>query len=84
MATCVWTIQYRELYGNLCLVYKAQRDVWQLVFGLYSTESCMATCFVYTAQRAVCQLVFGLYSTQLYGYQKCDLRNVHRVIRIVK
>ena len=78
MATCVWSVQNRQLYGNLCLVSTAQTAVWQLVFGLYSTDSCMATCvwsiqhrqlygnlcLVYTAQRAVWQLVFGLYSTE--------------------
>ena len=77
VATCVWSIQHRQLCGNLCLVYTAQTAVWQLVFGLYSTASCMATCvwsiqhsqlygklcLVYTAQTALWQLVFGLYST---------------------
>jgi len=77
MATCVCYIQHRQLYGNFCLVYTPQTAVRQLVFGLYSTYSCMATCvwsiqhrqlygnlcLVYTAHTAVWQLVFGLYST---------------------
>ena len=77
MATAVWCIQYRQLYGNCCLVYTAQTAVWQLLFGVYSTDSCMATavwcihhgelygkcCLVYTAKTAVWQLLFGVYST---------------------
>jgi len=78
METAVWSIQHRQLYANCSLVYKAQRAVWQLLFGLYSTDSCVVTavlsvqhrqlhgkcCLVCTAQRAVWQLLFGLYSTE--------------------
>jgi len=72
----VWSIHHKQLYGNLCLVCTAQTTVCQLMFGLYSTESCIPTCvrslqhrqlypnlcLVCTAQTAVCQIVFGLYS----------------------
>jgi len=57
MATCVLSIQHRQLYGKLCFVYTAltgviatclvctaQTTVWQFVCGLYSTDSCIATC----------------------------------------
>jgi len=87
MATDIWTVQHRQQYGNCCLVYTAQtavwqlllvytaqRAVWHLLFGVYSTDSCMATavwciqdsklygkcCLLYTAQTAVWQLLFGL------------------------
>ena len=77
MATAVWSVQHRQMYGDFCLVCTAQTAVWQLLFGLYSTDSCMATsiwsiqhrqlygnfCLVYTAQTVVWQLLFGLYRT---------------------
>ena len=77
MASFVWSIQHRQLYGNFCLVYTAQTAVQQFLFGLYSTKSCMTTsvlsiqhkqlyvnfCLAYTAQTAVQQLLFGLYNT---------------------
>jgi len=43
MATAVWCIQHRQLYGNCCLMYTAQAAVWQLLFGVYSTDRYMAT-----------------------------------------
>jgi len=74
MAAAIWSVQHRQLYSNCCFVYIAQRAVWQLLFGLYSTDSSMAAaiwsvqhrqlysnwCLVYTAQTAVWQLLFGL------------------------
>ena len=49
MATWFWSIQHRQPYGNFCLVYTAQIAVWQLLFCLYSTNSCMAT-YVWSIQ----------------------------------